>query len=334
MTRWASVDLGSNTFRLLVAEEAEPGALRFVELRQAVVRLAEGLVPGGRLLPAARKRAERLLVRFRTRLDELGVERRVGVLAAAGRRAADGTEFAERASELLGARVRIVPGEEEARLSLEGALSLLQPRPRAGLFLDIGGGSTEVVAWRPGGPRTGASLEMGVVSLWESVAPGDPPSQRARERMRSVCGRQWARLEGWLGPETWSRAWSREDTGFVATAGTPLTVAAEALGLPVRDSRALTGARLPREVVGRVADRFWRMTREARSALPSVEPGREDVILAGMVILETFMERYGVPEMIVSDGGLVEGVLLEAVARVRGRAGWLQRSGVREASTW
>ncbi len=333
MTRWASVDLGSNTFRLLVAEERAPGVLCFMELRQAVVRLAEGLVPGGRLLPAARERAEHLLFRFRARLDELGVERREGVLAAAGRRAADGAEFAERASELLGGRVRVVRGEEEARLSLEGALSLLRPRPRAGVFMDIGGGSTEVVAWRPGGWTTGTSLEMGVVSLWEAVSPENPPSRGARERMRSVCRRFWARLEKKLPSDAWSRVWRLDNAGFVATAGTPLTVAAEAAGLPVRDSRALTGIRLPRETVVRMADRFWHMTREERAALPSVEPGREDVILAGVVILETFMERYAVPEMTVSDGGLAEGVLLDAVARVRGRAGWLHRSGARESST-
>ncbi len=333
MSRWACVDLGSNTFRLLVAEEADPGGLRFVELHQGVVRLAEGLVPGGTLLPAARERAERLLSRFRRRLDALAVEQRVGVMAAAGRRAGDGAAFARRASELLGGPVRIVSGEEEARLSLEGALSLLPHRPRAGLFLDIGGGSTEVVAWGPGGARTGASLGMGVVSLWESAAPQDPPPRAARERMRRLCRRHWARLGGWLGPGAWRGIWGREGVGFVATAGTPLTVAAEALGVPVQRSRALTGVRLPREVVTGVADRFWGMSRAERSVRPSVEPGREDVILAGVVILETFMERYAVPEMIVSDGGLAEGALLEAVSRVRGRAEWVRGPGARETST-
>ncbi|RMG84623.1 MAG: hypothetical protein D6708_16780, partial [Candidatus Dadabacteria bacterium] len=133
VTRWASVDLGSNTFRLLLAEESVPGALRPGPLRQRVVRLAEGLRPGGALRPEARARAERLLEAFRAEMDAYGALYRVGALAAAGRNAADGPAFAKRAGEILGGPVRIVSGEEEARLSLRGALGLLDPAPPAGL---------------------------------------------------------------------------------------------------------------------------------------------------------------------------------------------------------
>ncbi|GAB4249961.1 MULTISPECIES: Ppx/GppA phosphatase family protein [Deferrisoma] len=321
VTRWASVDLGSNTFRLLLAEETAPGELRPGPLRQRVVRLAEGLRPGGTFRPEARARAERLLEVFRAEMDAYGALYRVGALAAAGRNAADGPAFARRAGEILGGPVRIVSGEEEARLSLRGALGLLEPPPPAGLFLDIGGGSTEVAAWEGGGrPVAAASLPVGVVSLWEAGAWSDPPAPRERATLTRRAAGAWDGLPDRLADPRWTRELGAGRAEVVATAGTPLTVAAEAFGLAIRDTRALSGRWVPREALAQVAERFWAMTRAERAALPSVEPGREDVILPGLSLLETFLDRYGAAGFRVSDGGLLEGILLEAVERERGRA--------------
>ncbi len=322
MTLWASADLGSNTFRLLVAEEVRPGALVLRELRQKVVRLAEGLGPGGRLAPRAVARAEALLRRFGARLDALGVERRVGVLAAAGRAAADGPAFARRAGAILGGTVRIVSGVEEAAPSARGAVGLAGPLPPRVLFVDIGGGSTEVVAWSGGRPRAAASLPVGVVGLWERVGASDPPAREDRQRMAAACRAAWEALPGEIPPPGWRHDLGAGRAALLATAGTPLTVAAMALGRSVGDTRALSGAVVGAGAVRRIADRLWSATREERARWPSVEPGREDVILAGVALLETLLERVGSPELRVSDGGLLEGVLLEAVERERGTAGW------------
>ncbi len=322
MTLWASADLGTNTFRLLVAEEVRPGALVLRELRQKVVRLGEGLRPGGRLAAPAADRAEALLRRFRDRLDALGVERRVGVLAAAGRAAADGPAFAERAAAILGGPVRIVSGEEEAALSARGAVGLAGPLPRRVLFVDIGGGSTEVVVWTDGRPRAAVSLPVGVVGLWEAIGASDPPTREDRERMGAACRAAWDGLPGGIPPPSWRRDLREGGAALLATAGTPLTVAAMVLGRPAGDTRALSGAVVGAGDLRRVADRLWSATREERAGWPSVEPGREDVILAGVGLLEALVERVGSPELRVSDGGLLEGVLLEAVEQERGVAGW------------
>ena len=322
MTLWASADLGTNTFRLLVAEEVRPGALVVRELRQKVVRLGEGLRPGGRLAPGAVARAEALLRRFRDRLDALGVERRVGVLAAAGRAAADGPAFAERAGKILGGPVRIVPGQKEAALSARGAVGLGGALPGRVLFVDIGGGSTEVVAWSDGRPRAAVSLPVGVVGLWEEVGASDPPTREDRERMGAACRAAWQGLPPDLPPPSWRPDLEAGRAALLATAGTPLTVAAMVLGLPVGDTRALSGAAVAADELGRAADRLWSATRQERAGWPSVEPGREDVILAGVTLLQTLVERVGSPGLRVSDGGLLEGVLLEAVERERGTAGW------------
>ncbi|GAB4271661.1 MAG: hypothetical protein Kow0092_26460 [Deferrisomatales bacterium] len=323
MTRWAAADLGTNTFRLLVAEERRPGVLVSLELRQKVVRLGEGLAEGGRVLPRAAARAETLLREFRARLDALGVERRLAVLAAAGRKAADGPAFAARVAEWLGARVRIVDGEEEARLSARGAWSLARPARPEALFLDIGGGSTEIAAVRGGSVRAAASLPVGVVALHEVVRPADPPGARDLSRFAAAASEALGALPGPLQPASWREAFRAGVACLVATAGTPLTAAAEYLGRPVADTRALTGVRVPGWALERIWERFTAMTCAERARRPSVEAGREDVIVAGLALLREVVQGAGAGEVVVSDGGLAEGELLRAVEAERGAARWM-----------
>jgi exopolyphosphatase/guanosine-5'-triphosphate,3'-diphosphate pyrophosphatase len=323
---WASADLGSNTFRLLIAREAAPGRLVLKELQQAVVRLGEGLEGRGALLPQAVERAERLLSRFRARLDTLGVRRRFGALTAAGRRAADGPVFCVRASELLGGDVRILTGGDEARLSAAGALSLIDIGSKDVLFLDIGGGSTEIVSIRGGESEAALSIPTGVVKLFESLPPVDspiPPNPATLERLDALAAAAFQGLPASLHTDRWSAAVACGRVAVVATAGTPLTVAAEVLGTSIADTRALNGALIGRDDLERVWSRFVALSAPERLLLPSVESGREDVILAGLALLRAFLSHFRVPAFTVSDGGLLEGVLLEAVSAERGTAGWI-----------
>ncbi|WP_025321380.1 Ppx/GppA phosphatase family protein [Deferrisoma camini] len=320
VTLWASADLGSNTFRLLVAEEVRPGVVRPAELRQRVVRLAEGLRPGGAIQPRARARAEALLGEFRRHLDARGVEHRVGFLAAAGRNAVDGQEFAARAGEILGGPVRIVSGGEEARLSLRGALGLLARPASRVLFLDIGGGSTEVAAWEGDAPTGGVSLPVGVVGLWEARTWADPPGPGDLGAARAACRAAWERLGPAFDPCRWADDLGSGRAEVVATAGTPLTVAAQVTGRPVSQTRGLSGVWVERRGFDEVFRAFRTCRRADRARLPSVEPGREDVILPGLVLLETFLDRFSAPGFRVSDGGLLEGGLLHAVEQARGAA--------------
>jgi exopolyphosphatase/guanosine-5'-triphosphate,3'-diphosphate pyrophosphatase len=323
LTLWSSADLGTNTFRLLVAEEVAPGRLAFRELHQQVVRLGQGLTPGGTLGREPLARAEQLLRRFRERLDALGVEHRVGAITAAGRAAVDGQAFAARASELLAAAIRVVPGEEEARLSALGGLSLVDGGGRGVLFLDIGGGSTEVVAATVRGDEEIAlSLPTGVVGIWEAVRPSDPPAAEDLAALEAAAREGLAPLDRSLDAAAW-RARLDQGTGMVlATAGTALTVAARVHGRSIEDTRALCGLVVSRAEVEGVWREFSALTAAQRRALPSMEAGREDVILAGLALLRAFLDRFGATELTATDGGLLEGVLLQAVREARGGAAW------------
>lgn len=322
VTLWASADLGTNTFRLLIAEELELGELSFRELRQQVVRLGEGLAAGGRLQAPALARAETLLRQFRDRLDRLGVERRVGAVTAAGREAENGEEFLSSASGLLGAQLRILAGEEEARLSARGARSLANLGGADLLFLDIGGGSTEVVAERRGSSPVALSVPTGVVKLQEARAVHDPPAPSDLRRLEESAREAWHVVLSAVDSRAWRRALREGRAVLLATAGTPLTVAAQVTGRDVSDTRRLNGTRVSRQELDLVWDRFCALTAAERARLPAVEPGREDVILAGLALLRSFAHAFGAPGFTASDGGLLEGVLLDAVERERGDAAW------------
>jgi exopolyphosphatase/guanosine-5'-triphosphate,3'-diphosphate pyrophosphatase len=323
MSLWASVDLGTNTFRLLIAEEVAEGKLEFRELHQEVVRLGEGLAASGRFQLAALHRARTLLERFRSRMEELGVDGRVGSLTAAGREALDGDAFRAEASALLGAHIRVLSGEEEARLSAKGARSLVDAGRRDFLFLDIGGGSTEVVSQRRGLEEVVLSLPTGVVKLHEALDPGDPPTPADLSRLETAARDVWTPVLSRIGGSDWQRAFRGGRALLAATAGTPLTIAAQVMGRDVADTRSLNGVRVSREDLDAVWDRFRRLTRTERAALAAVEKGREDVILPGIALLRAFVSAFGAPAFTVTDGGLLEGVLLEAVEREHGGAAWV-----------
>jgi exopolyphosphatase/guanosine-5'-triphosphate,3'-diphosphate pyrophosphatase len=319
MTRWAAVDLGTNTFRLLIAEETAPGVLRQLELLQETVRVGEGIGKGvgATLAEAAKLRALACLDRFAGCMDRFGATRRLGVFTAAGRDLADGEEFLALAARRLGAELLVPSGEEEARLSFNGALSLLSQMPGDVLFLDIGGGSTEIVS-RLDGKVEGLSLRTGVVRLAEEVPLSDPPTgeeharilQRARDDLYPAAERFYA--------PAWRERFESATAGLVATAGTPLTVAAQVTGRPVRDTRALTGVRVSARQLEDMIQSYAALTKAQRAALPAVERGREDVILAGLALLAEFTKIFGAPDFIVCDGGVLEGALLDAVGRQRG----------------
>ncbi|TAL18088.1 hypothetical protein EPN96_02950 [bacterium] len=309
MALFASVDLGSNTFRLLVAETESPSRLRTVEIRQKVVRLAEGLAKSGILSEEALYRARECLKEFSGFLDGLGVKNRVAALAASGRRAANGEEFRAEAERILGGRVIIPAGREEALLSFRGALSLCPDLGEEILFLDIGGGSTEIVRGKKGEQPLAESVPVGIVGFWEEL--GLPETLKSEDRKKLL---EAARLtaSGFPPGEVFGVDFRRGK--LVANAGTPMTLAALFAGADISKAGALSGAEIPLAFVSATLVSLSGMRSEERRALREMEPGREDLVLGGIALLIALMERYGAESFVASDGGLAEGLLLNAFA--------------------
>ena len=302
--RLATIDLGSNTDRYLLVELDGSKGWRALDEDQRVTRLGQGLAEAGRLGEAPMARTAATVVEYAERARGLGADDVLVVATSAVREAANGRDFVARLERAAGARVSIVSGEDEARLTVRGVLAGLRDLRAPLVVFDIGGGSTEFILWRDGEVVAATSLRLGVVPLAERYPfPGAVDANRYRELESEVRGR--------LAREIPPAIASAEAATLVGTAGTVTTLAALDLGLDAYDGARVQGHRLTRAVVLRQLARLCALTVDERAALPCLEPGRADLIVPGVAIVVATMECLHVDALVVSDWSLREGIVAE-----------------------
>ncbi|MCY0951876.1 Ppx/GppA phosphatase family protein [Streptomyces sp. H27-S2] len=310
MTRVAAVDCGTNSIRLLVAD-VDPSSGELVELdrRMTVVRLGQGVDRTGRLAPEALERTFAACRAYAAVIRELGAERVRFVATSASRDAENRDDFVRGVLETIGVEPEVISGDQEAEFSFTGATKELAGRDdlaKPYLVVDIGGGSTEFVV---GDDRVRAarSVDVGCVRMTERhlVADGrvcDPPT---REQIAAMRADIEAALD--LAAETVPLGEART---LVGLAGSVTTVAAIALGLPEYDSSAIHHSRISYERVREIGERMLTSTHAERAAIPSMHPGRVDVIGAGVLVLRAIMERTGAREVVVSEHDILDGIAI------------------------
>jgi len=337
-------DLGSNTFRLVVVEARRMGAghaeIRQIALEQRIVRVGQGLGADGKLSPEGEARAAACLRRFGEVLDEHGVGNRHAAFTAAGRDLSGSERVVELARQLMGGNSRhhvevVIPaGREEAMLSFNGALSLLGCRvgaapgaaqataeTQSAVLFDIGGGSTEIASKTAGGEFRADSMRLGVVRLTEALGLANPVGSTGLRLLCDEIDRVIASSPLAARADDVRRALTPPGGVLVSNAGTPLTLAAMLTGKSIEDTRTLTGVEVNRGFVIEKAREFSKLTTDEIGAIAGIVPGREDLILAGVAILWRLMVRFGAQSLVVSDGGLPEGLLLERLGA--GSATWV-----------
>ncbi len=313
--RAASLDIGSNTFRLLIAEpDGANSPWKRIHYEHRIVRLGEGLHETGRLSPKARRRALAALGELAEAIRRHGIEPASAraVATAAMREAADGAEFAAEVERACGLRIEIIDGATEAALSAAGASSVLDPEVRKSFLLfDIGGASTEFIRSERGRLVDAESRKLGVVRLVEAHLRSDPPSPGDFEAMRRAS---LAHLEavqaGWRD--------GRVPAHLVGTAGTVTTLAATQMNLVPYDPDRVNNHRMSRASFQRLRDSLLALNHDERQALPTIEPGRADLIVAGLAIVQAVFDFWQHPEMVVVDAGLLEGAWLQAAGLLPG----------------
>jgi len=304
--RVCAIDVGSNTVRVLVADVLGAGAWRIADQDQTITRLGENLARTGALGEAPMARTLDAVRGYVERGARLGAGDIRIVATSAVREAANGRAFAAAVERVTGRRVEVVSGEVEARLTLRGVRHGLGPLPGFMLTFDIGGGSTEYVLSQGDVVRSMVSLKLGVVPLAERFAlPGIVLPARYRELHDQVR----RRLDGEL-PAAVRTA--RVDH-LIGTAGTVTALAALDLGLVRYDPDRVQGHVLRRATVERLLERLCALTVEERAALPCLEPGRADLIIPGTAIVLATLDLTGVDELRVSEYGLREGVIVDAI---------------------
>jgi exopolyphosphatase/guanosine-5'-triphosphate,3'-diphosphate pyrophosphatase len=230
------------------------------------------------------------------------------VATSAVREAANGRDFAAAVERAVGRPVDVISGEEEARLTLRGVVAGLGAAAGSILLFDIGGGSTEYVLADGLRVREAASLRLGVVPLAERFPF---PDRVDPDRYAELLGEVETHLRRELPPAI---VRARPDR-LVGTAGTVTTLAALDLELTRYDAARVQGHVLAADAVARLLVRLGALSVVARAALPCLEPGRADLIVPGIAIVVATMRLFGADALVVSDYGLREGILADAVAR-------------------
>ncbi|MFF0398351.1 exopolyphosphatase [Streptomyces sp. NPDC005248] len=308
MTRVAAIDCGTNSIRLLVAD-ADPATGELIELdrRMEIVRLGQGVDRTGRLAPDALERTFAACRRYAAVIKEHGAEKLRFVATSASRDAENRDEFVRGVLDILGVEPEVISGDQEAEFSFEGATRELAGRDHLAkpyLVVDIGGGSTEFVV---GDDRVLAarSVDIGCVRMTERhlVRDGvvtDPPTLGQITAIRADIDAALDLAEESV-PLTGAAT-------LVGLAGTVTTVAAIALGLQEYDSEAIHHSRISFEQVQEITGRLVTSTHAERAAIPSMHPGRVDVITSGALVLLAVMKRTGAREVVVSEHDILDGI--------------------------
>lgn len=314
--RVAAVDCGTNSIRLLVADvNPVTGELRELTRRMEIVRLGQGVDRTGRLAPEALERTFTACRQYAEAIRELGASRVRFVATSATRDAENRADFVQGVRHLLGVTPEVISGDEEAELSFVGATRELTGvgLPRPYLVVDIGGGSTELVA---GGETVVAarSVDVGCVRLTErhlvrDGAVTDPPTAQQAAAIRADAD---AAVD--LAGQTVELGQVRT---LIGLAGSVTTLAAMHLKLTEYDPAAIHHSRLPVDRVRELTQWLLTATHAQRAEVPAMHPGRVDVIASGAVILLTIMERTGVEEVVVSEHDILDGIAFHTALDAR-----------------
>ena len=310
MTRVAAFDCGTNSLRLLVADlDVSTGRATDVLREMRIVRLGEGVDRTGRITDTALRRVWSALEEFTALAEKHGAQKLRFCATSAARDAENSEDFLTGVRTRVGVEPEVLSGEEEARLSFQGALkSMRASLPAPYLVVDIGGGSTELVL---GEKEVTAqdSLDIGSVRLTERHLHGDPP--RAAEIQAAIADVDKA-LDGSTVPLD-------EAASVIGVAGTVTTVAAGALRLSAYERTLIHHSVIDvASVQGTVAS-LLAMNVDQRKALGYMHPGRADVIGGGGLILARLLRRTSVYSMLVSEHDILDGMAWSLVSKDRGR---------------
>jgi exopolyphosphatase/guanosine-5'-triphosphate,3'-diphosphate pyrophosphatase len=244
---------------------------------------------------------------WRRLLDQLRPDAEIAVATSAVRDASNRADFLDQVRRETGFLIEVITGEEEARRTLLGICAGLPRGIDSFLGLDIGGGSTEFIVHRSGQTLQVQSVDVGVVRLTEMALRHDPILPADVQQARAIVRDHLAVVRRSLpGPG---------EIPLVGTAGSVTSLAAMALRLTTHEPARVHNFQLGLDVVKGFEAEFLRRTKAERRGLYGLEPGREDVIVAGTLILREIMEGLGYAECLVSDYGLREGVLIDLAMR-------------------
>jgi exopolyphosphatase/guanosine-5'-triphosphate,3'-diphosphate pyrophosphatase len=298
----AAVDLGSNSFHMIVGE-LRHGQLAVLDRIRETVRLAEGLSTSGDISPDARKRALDCLSRFGERLREI----KAGSVRAAGtstiRRAREDSSFMAEAEEALGHPIEIISGIEEARLIYNGVTHSLPPTDGFRLVMDIGGGSTELILGKAAQPKALESLHMGCVSMTERFFPEGQITRAGFNKARMAAQLKLRPVKAFFRDAT--------DVEVIGTSGTIRATEAVARELGLSDEG------LTLDIVEQLIEKVLEFESVSDISLNGLSERRAQVWPGGLSILAELIHVLKIEHLKISDGAMREGLLYDLLGRLQ-----------------
>ena len=303
----ASIDLGSNTFRLLVAT-CSAGNLSVLDKKLVTVRLGRGLAENQILHEHAMEKGFEVLRIFRESLDHYQPQSIRVCGTEALRQAKNSSTFLEKAEEILQSKIDIISGEEEAHLNLAGALSgSREPLSETFLLVDVGGGSTELLFTDTSTGQTGIeSMGLGVIGLTEKFLTTQQPDIPAMDALLAhTIGNALKKINF---PGKLSAI------NVIGCGGTATSLAALDLNLTSYNESKVHGHILLRNTLEGLWNRLKVLPANKRNELPCLGEGRGEILPAGLRIYQVLLKLMQRDRMRVSDTGLLEGILLSSIS--------------------
>ena len=308
-TRIAAIDIGSNSVRQIVADVSSDGTISVVDEMKAAPRLGAGVDATGVLGDNAIERAVEAIARMATLARQLGAQRIEAVATSAVRDAENAERFLARVRQETGLKVRVLDGEDEARLSFRSALAHFDLAAGRSVIMDIGGGSLELALSASGVLDDLTSLPLGALRLTERYLSDGVTPRRIRQLRKEIR----AALRG-LPARAWRGAQVIGSGGTFTNLGGMYLARQRMLA-----ARNVHATHIPRTDVEHLLDALSAMTPDERRSMPGLNAARADIIVAGVAVAAEVLARVDARELIVSRYGIREGLLLES-ARVRGTA--------------
>ena len=297
--RVASIDIGTNTILLLIAETDE-GKLKPLFEMETIVGLGKGLQKDGDLSQEAMERGFQTLARYLERCQTMGVQNIFAVGTSALREAKNSGNFLKTIKEKLNLSIEIISGEEEAHLSFLAVIRDLKELKKMALVIDVGGGSTEFILGKGDRIIQSVSLPLGSVRFTDQFLLSDPVQEEEWEKMEREILELLVRIPH-----------PQEPFSMVAVGGTATTLASVEQGLDEFIPEKIHHFVLKKEALRNQLHLYRSKTIDERRKIPGLPPARADVILAGGAILYMAMKKLGCPSVLLSCHGIRYGLLYQ-----------------------
>ncbi len=301
--RISAIDIGSNSIRQTIADVSPTGTIRVVDEMKAAPRLGAGLYKKGALSEVAIQNALTALTRMATLANQLGVKRTEVVATSAVRDASNGDDFLKLVRSETGLKIKVLRGEDEARLSFRSALAHFDLGVGRAVVMDIGGGSLELALSADGLVDRLISLPLGAISMTERYL-----GQEAKKKgMRKLRKHVWLELRRHLSARHWHA------TRIFCSGGTFTSLASIYLArIGMESAKTVHGTVIPRIELEHIVDMLHNMSPAERQGVPGLSAARSDIILGGLAVAAEVAARVEAKELVVSAYGIREGILLES----------------------